>query len=231
VASALVHESLLDSPPSESASATRPGWEIACLTVYARAVTDFDASRLDELNGPVAAYCSPGLIELVAAGQTDLFCPPDGGPPTINAPALLARPYDGDFVLSTRIEVELRSTFDAGALLLWRDQRTWAKLAVELSPEGRATIVTVVTDARSDDCNSTALDGSSADVRLARLGDAFAFHFHSADRWHLIRHFSLGAATFRPGFLAQSPTGKGCTARFRHTRFETRRLHDIRDGT
>jgi regulation of enolase protein 1 (concanavalin A-like superfamily) len=194
-------------------------------------MTNFDASRLDELNGPVVAHRSSELIELVAAERTDLFCPPDGGPPTVNAPALLAEPCGDDFVLSTSIEVELRSTFDAGALLLWRDEQTWAKLAVELSPERRATIVTVVTDARSDDCNSTVLDRPGAYVRLARIGDAFAFHLHSADRWNLIRHFSLGEATFRPGFLAQSPTGQGCTARFRHTRFEARRLGDLRDGT
>jgi hypothetical protein len=32
------------------------------------------------------------------------------------------------------------------------------------------------------------------------------------------------------GFLAQSPTGNGCTAFFRDIRFEERLLEDIRSG-
>jgi len=169
--------------------------------------------------------------ELVAGPQTDLFCPPDGGPPTLNAPLLLADPPEEDFVLSARVEAELRATFDAGALLLWHDERTWAKLALELSPEGRPTVVTVVTRGRSDDCNSVVLDDANAHLRLARIGDAFAFHLHAEGRWQLVRHFSLDGARVHAGFLAQSPTGRGCTARFRQVRFESRRLDDIRDGT
>jgi regulation of enolase protein 1 (concanavalin A-like superfamily) len=190
-----------------------------------------DLHELDELNGPVTARASDELIELVAGPQTDLFRPPDGGPPTLNAPAMVANVPDRDFVLSAHVEAELRATFDAGALVLWHDERTWAKLAVELSPEGRPTVVTVVTRGRSDDCNSVALDRPEAQLRLARIGDTFAFHLQGAGRWELIRHFSLGTASVRAGFLAQSPTGDGCTARFRLVRVESRSLDDVRDGT
>jgi len=169
--------------------------------------------------------------ELVAGPNTDLFRPPGGGAPTLNAPVLLAEPHEGDFVLSALVEAELRATFDAGALLLWQDERTWAKLAVELSPEGRPTVVTVVTRGRSDDCNSVVLDRPSARLRLAKIDDAFAFHLHAEDRWQLIRHFSLDSTSVRAGFLAQSPAGQGCAVRFRDVRVESRRLDDIRDGT
>ena len=194
-------------------------------------MSGFDLTGLDELNGPVTLHRSAELLELVAPARTDLFCPPDGGAATLNAPALLAQPPEHDFLLSTQIEAELRCTFDAGALLLWHDEQTWAKLALERSPEGRSTIVSVVTRGRSDDCNSLALDQPRARLRLARIGDAFAFHLHAAGSWQLIRHFSLGARPVRPGFLAQSPTGEGCTARFRGIELETRRLDDVRDGT
>jgi regulation of enolase protein 1 (concanavalin A-like superfamily) len=192
---------------------------------------NIDLHALDELHAPVAARVSADLVELVAGPRTDIFCPPGGGPPTLNAPVLLATLHEGDFVLSAHIEAELEATFDAGALVLWHGDSTWAKLALELSPEGRATVVTVVTRGRSDDCNSVALDQPSAHLRLARIGDAFAFHLHAAGRWELIRHFSLGTASVRAGFLAQSPTGEGCTVRFRQIRAESRRLNDIRDGT
>ena len=115
--------------------------------------------------------------------------------------------------------------------MVWQDESTWAKLALELSPEGRPTVVTVVTQGRSDDCNSVALDQPIAHLRLARIDDVFAFHLHAAGRWELIRHFSLPTANVRTGFLAQSPTGKGCAARFRQVQVESRRLHDVRDGS
>jgi regulation of enolase protein 1 (concanavalin A-like superfamily) len=192
---------------------------------------NIDLHALDELHPPVTAHASDDLVELVAGPRTDVFRPPDGGPPTLNAPALLAKRHEGDFVLSAHVEAELQATFDAGALLLWHGDRTWAKLALELSPEGQPTVVTVVTRGRSDDCNSVALDEPSAHLRLARIDDAFAFHLHAAGRWQLIRHFSLDTADVRMGFLAQSPTGVGCTVRFRQIRAEPRRLNDIRDGT
>jgi regulation of enolase protein 1 (concanavalin A-like superfamily) len=190
-----------------------------------------DLRALDERQAPLTAHASADLVELVAGARTDLFRPPDGGPPTLNAPVLLANLYDGDFVLSAQIEADLQATFDAGALVLWRDERTWAKLALELSPEGRATVVSVVTRGRSDDCNSVTLGQPRAHLRLARIDDAFAFHLHAAGRWQLIRHFFLGTAAVRAGFLAQSPTGEGCTVRFRHIRVESRRVDDVRDGT
>jgi regulation of enolase protein 1 (concanavalin A-like superfamily) len=190
-----------------------------------------DLRALEELHAPLLAQASDEVVELVAGPRTDLFCPPGGDAATLNAPALLADLAKGDFALSARVEAELRSTFDAGALLLWHDESTWAKLAVERSPDGRPTVVSVVTRGASDDCNSIALERPGAQLRAARIGDAFAFHVHLEDRWQLIRHFSLGTAGIRPGFLAQSPTGEGCATRFTGIRVEARRLADLRDGT
>jgi regulation of enolase protein 1 (concanavalin A-like superfamily) len=192
---------------------------------------NIDLQALEELHASVAAHVSDELIELVAGPRTDIFCPPDGTPPILNAPVLLANLHDQDFVLSAHIEAELQTLFDAGALLVWQGERSWAKFAVERSPEGQPTIVTVVTHDLSDDCNSVALDQPSARLRVARIDDAFAFHLQVADRWQLIRHFVLEAGNVRVGFLAQSPTGQGCTARFREIRAEQRRLNDVRDGT
>jgi regulation of enolase protein 1 (concanavalin A-like superfamily) len=185
----------------------------------------------DELHGPVQASLSADLLEVIAGRGTDLFCPPDYGAPLLNAPALLIDPPAGDYVLSARIEADLRATFDAGALILWADDRNWVKLAVELSPTGQPTIVSVVTRTVSDDCNSVALARAEAQLRLARIDDAYALHVQLDGRWSLIRHFSLGDVQARPGFLAQSPTGDGASARFTEIVCEPRRLSDIRDGS
>jgi uncharacterized protein len=190
-----------------------------------------DLTAFEELNHPVTVQAAEARLALVAGPHTDLFRPPSGDPPTLDAPALLTRPHDGAFLLSAFVEADLEATFDAGALVVWHDETTWAKLAVERSPAGQPTIVSVVTRDRSDDCNSAILTDAVAHLRVARMGEAFAFHVESAGTWHLIRHFALTAHRVRVGFLAQSPTGEGCTARFRDIRLETRRLGDVRDGT
>ena len=166
---------------------------------------------------------------LTAGPRTDLFVPPGGGEPTLNAPRQLVG-TDGDFLLAATVTAQLEATFDAGALLLWRDETTWAKLALERSPEGNATVVSVVTRGRSDDCNSLVLPESTARLRVARLGEACALHLFAGGRWELVRHFSLGDGPLEVGFLAQSPTGEGCTASFADVTFEARRLDDVRSG-
>ncbi len=187
--------------------------------------------ELAELHGPVAAVVDGGRLAISAGRRTDLFAAPDGSPPVLCAPALVAA-VEGDFLLAATLDARLEATFDAGALLLWRDEEHWAKLALERSPEGRPTVVSVVTRGRSDDCNSVALDGGRARLRVARLGNVCAFHLFAAGRWELMRHFSLdGSRALSAGFLAQSPTGNGCTAVFEDVHFETRRLDDVRSGT
>jgi regulation of enolase protein 1 (concanavalin A-like superfamily) len=192
---------------------------------------NLDLHTLEELHGPVTAHVSDELVEVVAGPHTDIFCSPDGNPPTLNAPVLLANLHDQDFVLSAHIDAELQALFDAGALLVWQGDHSWAKFAIERSPQGQPTVVTVVTRDLSDDCNSVTLDRPSARLRVARIDDAFAFHLQVAGRWQLIRHFALEPGDVRVGLLAQSPTGGGCTARFREIRVEPRRLNDVRDGT
>jgi regulation of enolase protein 1 (concanavalin A-like superfamily) len=171
-------------------------------------------------------------IAIAAGPRTDLFAAPDGGTPTLNAPMLLGT-TDGDFLLSAQVHADLRATFDAGALVLHAGERTWAKLALERSPQGEAMIVSVVTRGVSDDANGPVVAGDGVWLRVARIGGACALHA-SADgqRWDLVRHFALDAPEgLAAGFLAQSPTGDGCTATFDEIRFAAQTLADLRDGS
>jgi regulation of enolase protein 1 (concanavalin A-like superfamily) len=171
-------------------------------------------------------------LELSAAGATDLFSDPAGGGPLANAPALIGPAPEGDFLFSARVACAQRSTFDAGVLLLYRDERNWAKLCLELSPQGEPTVVSVVTRGVSDDCNSFACERAETFLRSARIDDCFALHASSGDGvWRLVRYFALGGAgEVEIGFLAQSPTGAGCRARFDRIAFARRRLGDLRNG-
>ena len=182
------------------------------------------------LNEPESKSSGAGSLTIAAGARTDCFVDPAGGTVLANAPAAVAG-VEGDFVLSAIVSVAFGSTFDAGALLVWGGERSWAKLAFELSPQRDRMIVSVVTRDRSDDCNSTAVTGDSVGLRVARIGEAFAFHASATGgRWDLVRHFHLPDAP-EVGFEAQSPTGDGCEATFSEIRFEQRTLLELRDGT
>jgi regulation of enolase protein 1 (concanavalin A-like superfamily) len=184
------------------------------------------------LRPPVAWSLEDGELSIRAGPNTDWFADPAGPTPVLNAPALVGRPPDEDFTLLARVRIDAASTFDAGVLFVHGDDTTWAKLCLELSPQGQPMIVSVVTRGVSDDCNSEPVEGNEAWLRVAGLNGAFAFHTsREGKRWELVRYFALPGRDLDVGFLAQSPTGGGCSASFRDLAYAHRRLADLRDGT
>ncbi len=184
------------------------------------------------LRPPLGWQASETRLTIEAAGGTDWFADP-GDPEHVltNAPALLA-PTSGDFVLSARVSAAFAATFDAGVLMLHVHDRRWAKLCFEYSPQREPMIVSVVTNASSDDANAFVVPGSEAWLRIARIGPAYAFHASTdGARWQLVRYFRLGEADEASvGFEAQSPTGEGCVVTFEDIRLEAQRLADLRGG-
>jgi regulation of enolase protein 1 (concanavalin A-like superfamily) len=170
-------------------------------------------------------------LTITAGPRTDLFVDPETGTETVTAPALTAA-FDGDFQLSARVRADLTATFDAGVLVAYAHPRSWAKLCLERSPQGRATVVSVVTRGTSDDCNSFVVDGDAAWLRITRFGDTVALHAATdGSFWHLIRYFRHDEAQqMSAGFLAQSPTGEGCSAVFDDIGFSPTRPADLRNG-
>ena len=182
-------------------------------------------------NEPTVVEDEDGVLRIGAGAKTDWFVDPGTGAVIASAPALLEAPPDGDFVLVARVQAELAETFDAGALVVWSDERTWAKLAVERSPASAPTVVSVVTRGFSDDCNSHVLAYPTTWLRIARVGEAYAFHASiEGELWDLIRHFRLDSTRVEVGFEAQSPLGSGCVATFSERSIEPRTLEDLRSG-
>jgi len=188
-------------------------------------------SPLRWLASPRAWQAGDRSLELSAGPASDLFVDPAGTAPLLSAPALVGE-VSGDFLFSARVRPELASTFDAGVLLVYRSETSWAKLCLERSPQGEPTVVSVVTRGVSDDCNSFPVVSGEVGLRIARLGDCFAFHASDGDGfWRLVRYFALGGeGAVEIGFLAQSPTGEGCRARFEEITYEERRLGELRNG-
>ena len=207
--------------------------------------TQVAALKLPSLPFPLEPAGSPpsgcrlrnGVPTLTAAANTDMFIDPAGTDlaDLPDAGRFVGLPPAGDFTLAAQVSVEFGSMYDAGVLLIHARERHWAKLCFEYSAQRQPTAVTVVTRGTSDDCNSFEVDGSTLWLRITRTGAAWAFHA-SADGswWRLLRYFSLtgdAADLVRVGFMAQSPTGPGCSATFDHIWFQAGAAKNLRDGS
>jgi uncharacterized protein len=162
-----------------------------------------------------------GAVTVKATPHSDIFIDPGAGTrlnaeSLLNAATLLGVPPQGDVQLSARVTVDFRATFDAGVLLIWVDDRHWAKLCFEYSPSGEPIVVSVVNRGVADDANAFVVEGRSVWLRVARLDGAFALHASTDGRmWRKVRFFALDEAdgSTQLGFEAQSPTGDGCLVR------------------
>jgi regulation of enolase protein 1 (concanavalin A-like superfamily) len=183
--------------------------------------------------GSASSYLPQDDGLVVDAGpNTDLFINPQRTAEALDAPHLLAC-AEGDFQLSARVRAGLLRPYDGGGLLVWLNDRAWAKFALEMSAQGEPEIASVVTRGTSDRASGFAVDREHVWLRIARVGAAYAFHASlDGEYWRLIRHFAL-YATDAPsyGFFAQSPTGPGCSATFDLVTFESKRLAQLRDGS
>ena len=180
-----------------------------------------------------------GTIRVTADPHSDIFVDPGAGSTLnaesmLNAATLLGVPPAGDFQLSARVSVDFASTFDAGVLLLWIDERHWAKLCFEYSPAGEPMVVSVVNRGVADDANAFVVDARSVWLRVSRIDNAFAYHASfDGTTWRMIRLFTIDdpSGPVSIGFEAQSPTGDGCAVTFDDIRFTRERLGDLRDGS
>ncbi|MGW4905329.1 DUF1349 domain-containing protein [Streptomyces sp. NPDC004270] len=176
-------------------------------------------------------------LVITAGPRTDLFLDPARKDPATGADLLrLVGDVRGDFQLTAHVEVDFKGTFDAGVLFIRAAEQTWAKLCFEYTPQGRPSVVSVVTRGDSDDANADEVNGNRTWLRVSRMGRAFAFHAsHDGEWWRLIRYFSFGSlsdsAALKVGFLAQSPFGAGCTAVFGNIGFRPETLTQLRDGS
>jgi regulation of enolase protein 1 (concanavalin A-like superfamily) len=173
-------------------------------------------------------------VVATAPARTDLYIDPVDADTTLNAATLVGLPPGGDFQFSARVQVDFRARYDAGVLLLWADEKHWAKFCFEFSPSSSPMVVSVVTRGVSDDANAFVVQDRTIWLRISRTDRAYACHARTdGATWELVRVFRLTDDTtdHRLGFEAQSPTGDGCTVTFDHIAFTTRRLTDLRDGS
>jgi regulation of enolase protein 1 (concanavalin A-like superfamily) len=171
---------------------------------------------------------SKNVLTISSSAKTDWFVDPFDGTVAKSAPILLFTP-GADYVLSARVSVTFATKWDAGALMVWGDDHHWAKLSFEFSPDGKPTLVTVVTRGLSDDCNSMHLPGDSVYLRVAKSGKTYVFYFSTDGKsWEILRTFSLDTELpVHVGFESQSPAGPGAVAKFSAITYDPRRIENI----
>jgi hypothetical protein len=181
---------------------------------------------------PALAWLDGHALHVEAPPLTDLFTDPKGNTLLANSPRLMWEPSEATFTLSAHVTVDFSATFDAGVLIVWVDDKHWAKLCFEYSPQGEPMIVSVVNNGVSDDCNSVALEQSDVFLRVTRLERTFAFHYSlDGKNWRMVRYFTLQRSSpLSVGLSAQSPTGQGCRVLFDALRFSPDIVSDIRSG-
>jgi uncharacterized protein len=171
---------------------------------------------------------SENALTISSNAKSDWFVDPFDGTVANTAPILLFTP-GSDYVLSARVTVKFATKWDAGALMLMGDDHHWAKLSFEYSPDGKPTLVTVVTRGLSDDCNSTSLGVDSVYLRIAKSATTYVFYFSTDGKnWQILRTFSLDTELpVRTGFESQSPAGTGAVAKFSAITFDPQRIGNI----
>lgn len=183
---------------------------------------------------PASWHVDDGALEVVAAGTTDNFVDPAGSVVALNsARAVAVAPRQG-WQFSARVAVAFKAEYDAGVLMLWSDERHFAKLCFERSPQGDAMVVSVVTREVSDDANAWIVDAGAVWLRISCVADGvYAFHARGDNSpWNIARHFALsGNELMKYGLAAQAPVGPGCTVTFTHLAFSETRLQNLRDGS
>jgi regulation of enolase protein 1 (concanavalin A-like superfamily) len=184
-------------------------------------------------NPPVSWSIAEGdRLTINAAKNTNWFISPLDLKSWDSAPMLLFRPAE-DFVFSAKMSLQPRARWDGGALVLFVNETTWAKLCLE-APDGPAglSVIMVVTRGESDDSYSIQVPGNSMYMKIAKIGPTLVFYVSADGRsWQMVRAFRLGSTKdLRAGFLAQSPVGEGSTVSFSDIRYAATRVADIFKG-
>jgi regulation of enolase protein 1 (concanavalin A-like superfamily) len=188
--------------------------------------------KLSWINHPKDWKYQDKKLTIVASGKTDLFVDPQHEYAVINSPKAVFLPADS-FLLSGKIQVNFKTDYDAGVLVVYAGATEWAKLCFEFSPQKKPFVVSVVNNGISDDCNHVPIEGNTIYLRIAGLGkNIFAFHYSKDGKyWNLVRYFTLTAkGETHVGFSSQSPTGITCASTFSEITYVKTKLKDIRNG-
>lgn len=174
----------------------------------------------------------PGGLRVTVPGRADYFQNPAGEDMSNDSAPYLWKMIEGDFVARARVKPAFDHVYDAGAIMVRHDAKTWAKLCFERTDFGTHAVVSVVTRGVSDDSNHPDLETPDAWLQVARVGSVFAMHYSlDGEHWRMVRYFGLDVpAAVKVGIVAQCPSGPGATIDLLHFSIEARTIANLRAG-
>jgi len=184
----------------------------------------------ESLNPCKFEFSGKNRIYLTAIPNTDFMC-------KFNlfekdSASLFYKEISGDFTVSSKLSVLGENFGDATILMVRESHNRWIKLCIELGPDGRCSVVSVITDGWSDDANGELLPSNEAWVRITRKGNFFGLHY-SLDgmNWRFVRAFGLKLEKkIKVGYGIQAPRSLNCTGTVDDFKISDKIIKDFRNG-
>ncbi len=185
------------------------------------------------LNKPDTYSIDNNNIIIYAPEKTDFFEDPLSDYSMKNAPFFF-KEISGDFTFSCSISPDFKNTYDAGAILFYAAKKQWIKFAFEKTDLGYPSLVSVVTNGKSDDCNGEKIEFNSLTLKISRKASVIGLYYspNSSD-WKMVRLFPFTHKSYNSellGITAQSPIGEGCRVIFKDFKFKNESIQDFRKG-
>ena len=180
----------------------------------------FHCVLLDEVRE--VKVLSKNAILMTAGKTTDLHNPVDGSYYRHNAPKFLFVP-DENFEFSAKVKPAFITKYDGGALVVYSDNETWAKILLQYTEDKKSLLgISVVKNKITDDSYYDLFNSKEIYLRITKKGAVLNF-FASVNgvSWILLREFLYSKPeNIRIGFYTQSPIGNSCTVVFDNIIYE-----------
>jgi len=121
------------------------------------------------LNQAVSISNNHGIIELTAPPGTDYFIDICSDYKQCNAPFYYTN-VENDFIFRCAVEPTFNTIYDAGCILVYESQNKWIKFAYENTDLGYSSVVSVITNGFSDDCNGERAENKNIFMQIVRKG-------------------------------------------------------------
>ncbi len=167
------------------------------------------------LNEAASISDNDGIIELIAPGKTDFFIDICSDYRRFNAPFYFTL-AENDFIFRCKVNPEFNETYDAGGIIAHVSDDKWIKFAFEKTDLGYPSVVSVITNNVSDDCNGEIINVNEIWMQIVRKDHNWCLHY-SNDKmnWRMVRYFRFETQNvINIGISCQSPLGRGCRAVF-----------------
>lgn len=177
-------------------------------------------------------------LTIMAPPKSDFFNDNEMSSESDELPQTLSNaPYyytevEGDFVMSVRVALTFKDTYDASSIMIHQHEDCWAKACFEKTDFNTRAVVSVVRNQMTDDANGNNIEGDTVWLQVARVGQSFSFHYSlDGKSYEMMRYFSLPVTeTIKVGLVAQAPTGEGGERYFSDFKLEKKTVGNIRLG-